>query len=185
MHELMHHLTADLLNAKPETLSAEQRKWVESLNNLFNYVKQRMLNDPNHKDALQRAIDQAKNEGYLSAADKSLYYGLTNVHDFVSMLMTDKGFQDFMNNVTYDGQKSFLEKFMEMIGDLLRTLGINVKDNSVLKEGVTNIIGLIQSRNKSDISSEQKSIATRESKEANINSNFENVIQFLKIKTRC
>jgi len=185
MHEIMHHMTADLLNAKPETLSAEQRKWVESLTNLFNNLQQRMLNDPNHKDALQKAMDQVNNNGFLSASDKSLYYGLTNVHDFVSMLMTDQGFQDFMNNTTFDGQKSFFEKFLDLINNLLKVLGINVKDDSVLKEGITNIIGLIQSRNVSDANSIQKSILAKDARETNISDNFNDIIKFLNIKTNC
>ena len=185
MHEIMHHMTADFLNAKPETLSAEQRKWVESLTNLFDTVQQRMLNDPNHKDALQKAMDQVNNNGFLSASDKSLYYGLTNVHDFVSMLMTDQGFQDFMNNTTFDGQKSFFDKFVDLINNLLKVLGINVKDDSVLKEGITNIIGLIQSRNVSDANSIQKSILAKDARETNISDNFNDIIKFLNIKTNC
>jgi alkylated DNA repair dioxygenase AlkB len=186
MHEFMHHITAELLNAKPETLSVDQRKYVENINNLYDAVHNKMMMDPQHAAALQKAKDQMKTDGYLSASDKSLYYGLTSVHDFVSMIMTDQGFQDFMNNTTYDGEKSIFEKFMDLIGNLLKALGINVKDNSVLKEGLTNIVGLIQSRNSSEVATEQRSIAVaQEAKTKNINDNFADITRFLNIKTKC
>ena len=186
MHEFMHHITAELLNAKPETLTAEQRKYVENINNLYDAVHNKMMMDPQHAAALQKAKDQMKTDGYLSASDKSLYYGLTSVHDFVSMIMTDQGFQDFMNNTTYDGEKSIFEKFMDLIGNLLKALGINVKDDSVLKEGLTNIVGLIQSRNSSEAATQQKSIAVaQEAKTKNINDNFADITRFLNIKTKC
>ena len=189
MHELVHHVTADLLNADLRTLTADQRKWVISLNNLFETVQNRMLNDPNHSEALQRAIEQTTTEGgYLSAADKSQYYGLTNVHDFASMMMSDAGFREFMNNTKFDGNKSILDRFLDILTNILKALGINVKDDSVLKEGITNIVGLIESRNQKAQESEntiQKSIATKSSKVEMISDNFEELSKILNIKSNC
>lgn len=189
MHELIHYVTADLLNADIRTLTPDQRKWVISLNNLFKTVQDRMLNDPNHSEALQRAIEQVNSEGgYLSASDKSQYYGLTNVHDFVSMLMSDAGFREFMNNVKFDGNKSILDRFLDILTNILKALGINVKDDSVLKEGVTNIVGLVESRNQKAQNNQndiQRSIATKSSKVEMVTDNFEELLKILNIKSYC
>ena len=188
MHELLHHVTTDLLSANPLALSAEQRKWAVALKNLFKATQEKFLNDPKHSEALKAAIAETKKkDGFLSQADKSMYYGLTNVDDFVSMLMTDKTFRDLMNNTTYEGNKSMLDKFIEILGKILQALGVQVKDNSVLKEGITNIVGLIESRptGSSESGAPFRSIATESAKTKLIKENFESIVKTLDIKTQC
>ena len=184
LHELLHHVTVDMLKADPATLTIEQRKWVVSIKNMFGDVQKKMLADPKHAEALQKAIDQTNLEdGYLLESDKSLYYGLTNVFDFVSMLMTDKGFQEFMNNTPYTGDKNIFERFLEILSNLLKELGIAVKDNSVLKEGVGSIVGLIQST--TEAAPVQKSIRTKSYKQEMIEDSLNDIITSLDIKTKC
>ena len=116
-----------------------------------------------------------------------MYYGLTNVDDFVSMLMTDQTFRELMNNTTYEGNKSMLDRFMEILSKILQALGVQVKDESVLKEGVTNIVGLIESRptGSTENSAPFKSIATESAKAKLIKENFESLVKTLDIKTQC
>jgi predicted NAD-dependent protein-ADP-ribosyltransferase YbiA (DUF1768 family) len=189
MHELLHHITSDLLNANALTLSIEQRKWVVALKTLFNTTQERFLKDPKHSAALKAAIAETKKEnGFLSKSDKSMYYGLTNVDDFVSMLMTDKTFRDLMNETTYEGNKSILDRFIELLGKILEALGVQVKDNSVLKEGITDIVGLIKSRpieTSENDGSPFKSITTESAKVKNIKENFESLVEALNIKSQC
>lgn len=188
MHEILHHVTSDLLNANPLALSAEQRKWAISLKNLFKATQEKFLNDPRHSEKLKAAIAETKKEGgFLSQADKSMYYGLTNVDDFVSMLMTDQTFRELMNNTTYEGNKSMLDRFMEILSKILQALGVQVKDESVLKEGVTNIVGLIESRPTGliDNAAPFKSIATESAKSKLIKENFESLVETLDIKKQC
>ena len=61
-----------------------------------------------------------------------------------------------------------------------------MKNESVLKEGITNIIGLIQSRNRDAQAEENptlKSIST--AKESMISDNFEEILNILNIKSEC
>lgn len=188
MHELMHHVTVDLLSADSNTLTAEQRKWVKAINNLFEYAQNKVMEDPSRRTDLLAAISQTNMEGgYLSKSEKSLYYGLTNVYDFVSMLITDKGFQEFMNEMPYTETKSVLDRLLDILTNLLKTFGISVKDDSVLREGVENIIGLISSRvstdNANSIAADiQRSISTNEKY---LSDNFEDLLNSLNIKTVC
>jgi hypothetical protein len=134
-------------------------------------------------------MDQVKQTGgYLSEADKSMYYGLTSVPEFVSMLMTDQTFREFMNNTSYEGNKSILDRFLDILANILKSLGMQVRDNSVLKEGVTNIVGLIESRKETidtQDSAPERSITTKSPKVKLVEENFENILDVLNIKTQC
>lgn len=189
MHELLHHITTDLLNTNPALLTIDQRKWVTSLKNLFKTTQEKLLKDSKHSNSLKEAIDVvSKEDGFLSTSDKSKYYGLTSVDEFVSMLMTDEGFRNFMNETTYEGNKSILDRFIEILSKIIEALGVQVKDNSVLKEGITNIVGLIESRNISKTSEDSaplRSISTESAKANLIKENFESIIESLNIKTQC
>lgn len=182
MHELVHHVTVDLLMADQTTLSPEQRKWVKGINNLFDQVQTKMLEDPQHSSALLMAMANMSSDGFMSAKDKSLYYGLTSVYDFVTMMMTDKGFQNFMNTVPVQGDKTILDRFMDLLVSLIKSLGIQVKDNSALDEGLRNIIGLMGARTENNV---QKSIATESANRDYIEKNFDRIINVLNIKTKC
>jgi len=189
MHELLHHITTSLLNTNPALLTSEQRKWVVALKTLFKSTQEKILKDDRHSKSLQEAIDAVSDEnGFLSASDKSMYYGLTSVDEFVSMLITDEGFREFMNNTTYEGDKSIFDKFIEILSKILKALGIQVNDESVLKEGLTNIIGLIESRaenRNAEDGAPLKSITTESNKTKLIKENFESIIETLNIKTQC
>ena len=189
MHELLHHITTSLLNTNPALLTSEQRKWVVALKTLFKSTQEKILKDGRHSKSLQEAIDAVSDEnGFLSASDKSMYYGLTSVDEFVSMLITDEGFREFMNNTTYEGDKSIFDKFIEILSKILKALGIQVNDESVLKEGLTNIIGLIESRAENRNAEEGtsfRSITTESNKTKLIKENFESIIKTLNIKTQC
>jgi ribA/ribD-fused uncharacterized protein len=186
IHEIMHHLTADLLNADPDTLSVAQKKYVLAIKNLFNDTQKKILNDEEHKEALKNAIEQTNKEGgFLSQADKSKYYGLTNVHDFVSMMMSDKGFRNFMNQTKYSGNKSIIDRFIDILATLLDLFKGQIKEDSVLHEGLSNIIGLLGTRVDDQI---QRSIRTEEAfsfKENVMLDNFNDIIKLLDIKTKC
>jgi DNA polymerase III delta prime subunit len=188
IHELLHHVTAKIVNADKSTLTLEQRKWVVSLENLFKFTQDKILNDPIHGENLRKTIEQVNKEGgFLSVKDKSMYYGLTNINEFISMLMSDADFRSFMNNVSYSGEKSLFERFIDIFVNILKSLGVTVKDDTVLKEGIGNIIGIIESRNEGNVATNQtlKSIKTQTFVDGIVESEFEKIIKYLDIKTKC
>jgi predicted SprT family Zn-dependent metalloprotease len=188
IHELLHHVTAKIVNADKSTLTLEQRKWVISLENLFKFTQDKILNDPIHSENLRKTIEQVNKEGgFLSVKDKSMYYGLTNINEFISMLMSDADFRSFMNNVSYSGEKSLFERFIDIFVNILKSLGVTVKDDTVLKEGIGNIIGIIESRNEENAATNQtlKSIKTQTFVDGIVESEFEKIIKYLDIKTKC
>jgi hypothetical protein len=189
MHELMHHLTVNIIEMDKSKLTPEQRKWVMALENLFKTTQERILKDPKHAENLRNAINEVnKEDGVLSVKDKSFYYGLTNINEFASMLMTDKEFRSFMNNTPYSEEKSLLERFIDIFAKLLEALGITVKDEMVLKEGIKNIIGIVSSRSVEETSTteELKSISTTKSFLENlIDLDSNKLVNYLDIKRKC
>ena len=102
------------------------------------------------------------------------------------MLMSDVEFQNFMNETQHSKEKSIVDRFIEVITELIKALGINVKDQSVLKEGIINIVNLINERNNVSLSSteNQRSIITSNRNEL-IKNNISNIVKNLNLKSNC
>jgi hypothetical protein len=153
MHELMHKLTQDLLKryrTDKVTLNKNQLIFIKNIENMFNDVRTKILSNPNEGPKLLEIIEKLKdNDASLSSYEKSMYYGLTNMDEFVSMMMTDRAFQMKMNNTLYDEIKnqSVFERFKELLANLFKslakTLGIDLINNSVLKNSIDNIVRVI------------------------------------------
>lgn len=154
MHEIVHGYTADLLirlSKNDPSLDGRERVFAVAVRNLFNQTQSKLLQSPEHGDNLRRviAVSNAGTEG-LNPTDKQMYYGLTNMYEFVSMLLTEPTFQQFMNNVDANTEgMSVLERFKALLVRLFNTLaeslGMNIKGNSVLEQGVNNMFNLITS----------------------------------------
>jgi hypothetical protein len=158
MHEVVHGYTADVLQkfeSDKNKLNSKELVFATALKGLFNHSVSTMLASTEHSEALQSVLSKVnQDDATLSAKEKSLYYGLTNIHEFASMLMTDNGFQQAMNNIQVEpGQNtSILDRFKSMLFKLFQSLSENIglkrTDNksTVTYEGINNIVGLVTSR---------------------------------------
>ena len=166
MHEIMHAFTVSTIQTffdNPNTLSQRERVFATGLRNLYADTLKKLSNDPTHSAGIAKAMQAVGNpddiDTMLTSKEKSLYYGMTNIYEFTSMVMTDPGFQQFMNEIIYEEKSnlSVFEQFKQLLARLLeslgKALGITVKDNSVLREGVNNIVGLLNSYQQLDLSS--------------------------------
>lgn len=162
MHEITHAYTANIIvdyNQNKSKLSDRELIFVKALDNLFKQTVEQVSADPNHAAELSRVLTSLdSNPDALSPKDKSLYYGLTNLHEFASMMLTDNGFQQFMNSIVIEPKtnKSVFDLFKEMLGKLLdslaKALGISIRENSVLDQGISNVISMISSSENPDLS---------------------------------
>ena len=68
--------------------------------------------------------------------------------------MTDVDFQKRLNEIPFEGKKSLLDRFMELVGQLFKAIGSNmgmsVKENSLLEASVTEIMNLIEKQKSAD-----------------------------------
>lgn len=159
VHELLHGYTAQSLfklSSKGAKFNVEgERMYATSVKKLFLLAQESVLKNEVHSAKLRSVIAKINDSVFNTEADnrlteeeKSMYYGLTSEHEFVSMLMTDKGFQEFMNTIMVDSSgKSVVSKFGEILKRLLtaltKALGIQVKTDSVLDQGIKNITNLL------------------------------------------
>ena len=155
MHEAMHAATADILKRFRENKSSLNKRQIifaTGLTNMFKDLQEKMIESDVHGPKLTEVIDKlfGNNQDVdLSPKEKSMYYGLTNLDEFVSMIMTDRTFQQFMNETMYNENTntSILDRFKEMLRDLLASLakmvGVSIDKNSALYNGVDTITKLI------------------------------------------
>jgi predicted NAD-dependent protein-ADP-ribosyltransferase YbiA (DUF1768 family) len=155
MHEVMHAATADILKRFRENKSSLNKRQIifaTGLTNMFKDLQEKMIDSDVHGPKLTEVIDKlfGNNQDVdLSPKEKSMYYGLTNLDEFVSMIMTDRTFQQFMNETMYNENTntSILDRFKEMLRDLLASLakmvGVSIDKKSALYNGVDTITKLI------------------------------------------
>jgi len=86
----------------------------------------------------------------------SKYYGTVKLQEFVTMALTDKGFQERLNEITDVNAKPFWTKLVDMLIELLETMGFNINPDSLLPAAIEESLNLIKSNNKeSDVTSTQ------------------------------
>lgn len=165
MHEVMHSYTSDIISKfkkDPKSLNSKQALFAKALTNMFVDLQKKMLQSKEHGVALANVISKMSgDEGVaLSPKEKSLYYGLLNVDEFISMIMTDREFQQFMNKTLYKDSEnqSILDRFKELLSKLFEalaeSLGIKIENKSVLKNGIDNIVGMISESNEQEFTSD-------------------------------
>lgn len=146
LHEYIHHLTGHILYAPDRKLSAKQLAIRESIERLQEVLKAKIAKDPKSKKEYQDTLKTIRDKGALTEDQISKYYGASKTTEFVAMLMTDKGFQKFLNDIPFSQEKSFWNRFVDLIIKALETLGFDVKKDSVLENGIKNTIELINNR---------------------------------------
>jgi hypothetical protein len=145
--------------SNPSSVNSKAREFADNINKMFIKTRNELMRDPKHASKLSNVIATVASGGdnvTLTSSDKSNYYGLTDVNEFISMLMTDRGFQQFMNSIMYNvsDNQSVFEKFKAFLKDLIKSLassiGIAVQSDSVLENGISNIVGVIKERDSQD-----------------------------------
>ena len=167
MHEVMHAATADILKRFRENKSSLNKRQIifaTGLTNMFKDLQEKMIESDVHGPKLTEVIDKvfgSNQDVDLSPKEKSMYYGLTNLDEFVSMIMTDRNFQQFMNETMYNEESntSIFDRFKEMLRDLITSLakmvGVNIDNKSALYNGVNTITKLITEPDIQDHSDEE------------------------------
>lgn len=167
MHEVMHAATADILKRFRENKSSLNKRQIifaTGLTNMFKDLQEKMIESDVHGPKLTEVIDKvfgSNQDVDLSPKEKSMYYGLTNLDEFVSMIMTDRNFQQFMNQTMYNEESntSIFDRFKEMLRDLITSLakivGVSIDNKSALYNGVNTITKLITEPDIQDHSDEE------------------------------
>ena len=103
IHELVHAFTDRVLNLDPALRTPEQNNAVSSIESLMKLLRKR-----------------AAREG----APDSVLYGLTNINEFASVLMTSSDFQSFIRGIKVGaGQRNFLTRALAALSRFFAVRG--------------------------------------------------------------
>lgn len=144
----------DVVNAFEYTysqLTSDQKHIIKKLNIIHSKVKDSYINQgktEQERDQIAKDIRNAREilvnntapDGN-SEAKYRINYALSNLQEFMSVALTDKDFQEFLDNI--GDEKSFLDRIITVITELYNTL---VSGEKLSTEVMSEIIKLIETR---------------------------------------
>lgn len=120
LHELLHNISSNVID-NPKT--AEQKRIVKALTYLRETSKK--YYEQLHGEKL--TVDNLKK---LYDTNRPMYnklrplYGLVNNHEFISEIFTNGNFQRILSLDQFDKDKSFFDRLLEILKDLLNTINV-------------------------------------------------------------
>jgi hypothetical protein len=173
-HELIHTVTGYAIKAYESgnltNLTEKQIQVIQNLDNLRQqYIKHLTYIDKGEEARL--AFNEAykawkldpENSDKTFFNDTAKYYGAMKLTEFVTMALTDTKFQKILNEVTDKSGLSIWEQLKNTILDLLNSLGLDIKKDSLLASAIKNSMELIMTNEpitKSDLSTILKQYGT-------------------------
>lgn len=147
IHELLHAVLRNeiepFLNNK--NIKGVKYEYMRELDKIREYV---LNNLDNFKDiGLSHDEYMVYKNGTKTADLIEKYAPLSNLHEFISYIMTNKSFQEKMNQIKDDKGNNILTKIKQWIGKIVNELfkdsGIDIEDNSLLQSSISNILNLM------------------------------------------
>lgn len=158
LHEMMHAATGwgvtefgKYQAGQSHRLTDRQIQLYESLQRMQQYLVEDIGKDPRRKAEYDifvqkmRALEAnpAVEPGVISTDELSSNYGAYKLSEFIAMAMTDRGFQEMLNNIQYSEGKTFLDRLKEWMTMFLESLGFDVNKGSLLESAIHDIVDLV------------------------------------------
>ena len=150
LHELIHNLTGYTIKEwqfDPNSVTKEQDRIITSLDRLSKAFINKINEDPIKKKEFEDFIKAFKEGKGISEFQISKYYGAYDLREFVTMAMTDMDFQKILNNIPFNSTKTMLDRFIELVKNILNSMGFKITPGSILEHSVENIVELINLTN--------------------------------------
>jgi len=142
IEELFHGLTAEILyNPKTDL----QKKLANSITSLMEFVEKKVV-EKYGKEA-EEGIGKAKGtiDKKLTLKEFGLFYGLKNEREFVAQAFRNREFQKLLNSIDYGVEgKTLLDKFISLVKEALKSIGIEIKPNTALDAAVNQMFQLLE-----------------------------------------
>ena len=168
MHELLHGLTGykllqyvhenkkdeksvgimEKLRADPNfrELNDRERKASQEIESLMAQAKKKMFSDPIQKAEYDQFMQDLILQNGLDASTINKFYGFTDIKEFVSVALTNPDFQRILDNTQYKKETSFWEALKERLGRLLKALGFEFTEGSILQHTIYETLNLVTDR---------------------------------------
>ncbi len=154
LHESIHHITGSVIT-NPKT--SEQQRIVKSLQGLQNALKDKIASNPEWQASYDEFVKNYNNNLGVDDIQVSKNYGAMKLTEFITMAMTDLEFQKILNDIPFNSTKTLLDRFIELVKNILNSVGFNITPGSVLEHSVENIVELINLTNPNFVESEKSS----------------------------
>jgi exodeoxyribonuclease-5 len=149
-HELIHAHTAEAIydyqKGNLSKLTQKQITAIEKLKTLQDqYIK--YLDDIGSTEELARFTESYKKfkakQTKTVEGDVSKLYGAMKLSEFVTMALTDQGFQNHLKNIIDENGLSIWDKIKQMLSELLQALGMDIPAGSALATTIKETMDLI------------------------------------------
>jgi len=157
IHELVHIPTADAYRAyrlKEEhpLLTDKVREKFRNIDTLFMVAYNKLSKEDQKKIELIR--NKKLDDSSLSVEDKTGLYGFTSPTEFMAEVLTKKEFQQRLNEMSFNSQKTIWERFKDLIrqvyNEFIKGLGFTVNEQSVLTNTLVEVIDLLETIGKDE-----------------------------------
>lgn len=156
LHELTHTFTSKSIKQwrkDPNSVSVDQRVAINKLEGLRKKYEAHLRKEGRGNDLTNFTVsyntwvkDKTKNADF-TEKDLSELYGAVKLEEFVTMALTDVQFQHILNNIIDSDGKTMLSKIldelMNVMNSLLKTVGVDLKEDSLLRNTLVEINNLI------------------------------------------
>lgn len=122
---------------------------VQDLITVFNEAREaikRQVGEEEYDRMMQRVTHQDKLESPLTDFEKRVMYGLSSIHEFMTLALTEQKFQEALNiESSRKGKQSLYQRFVKAVQRILsRILGLDVKPNSIIEEAIHNTFRVME-----------------------------------------
>lgn len=114
---------------------------VQDLITVFNEAREAIkaqVGEEEYDRMMERVTHQDKLEYPLTDFEKRVMYGLSSIHEFMTLAMTEQRFQEALNiESKRKGKQNLYQRFVKAVQRILsRILGLDVKPNSIIEEAI-------------------------------------------------
>ena len=140
LHESIHGLLNDIVT-NPST--KEQKEIVSSITRMREGLLDKLKDSKwmNKLNDLSIDIDRLTNHN----------------KEFITLALTDKGFQELLNEIPFSGDKNFFDRLLELVDKMLSSIGFDVNKDSVLAQAIHDILALVDTTEAPILNEEKES----------------------------
>ncbi len=164
LHETSHTISEtaidNYLNNRKAN-NSEVNGIISNIDKLYKFTIDKLIQD-NPKKFTEILTNLHKTDISKGSIDSELakYYGLSNIHEFTSEVLSNDKFQKVLNDIKYTDNVNIFQKATGLIhklfSNIFKSFGFHVKDNSVLNYSLNEVLGLTNELDKTDTFDDMK-----------------------------
>ena len=152
MHEIVHAITVKELqkyyskdtNGAYTILSETAPDHVRALHDVWQEVIKTI--DPNLIKETQEKVNKlnAKEAVTFTSDELNIGYAATDIFEFMAMAMESRKLQEHLSNQPYNEYQSFLDKFISVIKDIIKSINPNIKEGTLAEASLSKVLDFLQ-----------------------------------------